>query len=137
MDATYTAQAQRYVGDAITTASPARLVTLLYDRLVEDLHRAEAAIGARDHATSNEHIQHAQDVVLELALSLRTEAWSGAASLASIYSFLLGELTSANVAKDLDRVSSCRGLVEPLRDAWHEAALAAAAVPSGPVERTA
>ena len=34
----------RYVGDSVATASPARLVTMLYDRLVRDLVTAEAAL---------------------------------------------------------------------------------------------
>src|SRR4051812_34236878 len=39
-----------------------------------------------------------------------------------LYGFLHGELVRANVEKDAVRVASCRLLVEPLRQAWHEAA---------------
>ena len=34
----------RYAADAVGTASPARLLTMLYDRLIRDLIVAEAAI---------------------------------------------------------------------------------------------
>jgi flagellar protein FliS len=50
--------------------------------------------------------------------------------LAQIYTFLLTELVSANIKADADRVASCRRLVEPLRDAWREAALSVAAAPA-------
>ena len=56
------------------------------------------------------------------------DAWDGADGLAQIYTFLLTELVGANIKADADRVASCRRLVEPLRDAWREAALSVAAV---------
>jgi flagellar secretion chaperone FliS len=42
--------------------------------------------------------------------------------LANLYLWLHGELIAANVAKDAARVAGARALIEPLRDAWHEAA---------------
>jgi flagellar protein FliS len=112
---------QRYVRDSVSTASPARLVTLLYERLVRDLTIAETAIGAGDLAEANRNLVHAQDIVIELRSSLRPEAWEGGTSLAALYGFLIRELIAANLAKDAGRVASCRRLVEPLRDAWQQA----------------
>jgi len=112
----------RYVGDSVTTASPARLVTMLYDRLVRDLTMADSALGAGDLANANEQLVHAQDILWELAAGLDPTKWAGGPALASLYQFLIGELIAANVAKDAARVVACRTLVEPLRDAWHQAA---------------
>ncbi|MGH9012203.1 MAG: flagellar protein FliS [Acidimicrobiia bacterium] len=70
----------RSVGDSVTTASPGRLVTMLYDRLVRDLVAAEAALGTADLEGANNNLIHAQEV------------------------------------------ASVRSLVEPLADAWHQAA---------------
>jgi flagellar protein FliS len=116
------AMQQRYLGESVTTASPAKLVTMLYDRLVRDLVVAEAALTSGDFATANTQLIHAQDIIWELLAGLDTTAWSGGPGLASLYQFLIGELLGANVAKDAQRVATCRGLVEPLRDAWHKAA---------------
>jgi flagellar protein FliS len=55
------------------------------------------------------------------------DAWSGAPALANLYGWMLTELIGANIGKDADRVAACRTLVEPLRDAWREAAAAAVA----------
>ena len=112
----------RYVADAVTTASPARLVTMLYDRLLLDLQRAEAALAVNDRAAANTALVHAQDIVIELRAALDTSAWSGAAGLASLYAWLLQRLIEANVRGDAALVAECRGLVEPLHDAWHSAA---------------
>jgi flagellar protein FliS len=121
----------RYLDDAVATASPAKLLTMLYDRLVLDLQRAEAEQQVGDRAAAGQHLVHAQDIVSELAASLDVDAWDGAAHLMSVYTFLLTELVGANVSGDPDRTAACRELVEPLRDAWREAAnqLAATATP--------
>lgn len=118
---------QRYVGESIATASPARLVTMLYDRLVRDLMMGEAALAVGDFAAANAQLTHAQEIVWELRSGLDTSVWSGGPALASLYQFLIVELLAANVGKEAERVAACRALVEPLRDAWHQAAEAAAA----------
>jgi flagellar protein FliS len=121
----------RYVGDSVATASPSRLVTMLYDRLVRDLVTGETAITAWDLAAANASLVHAQEIIWELAAGLDPTRWSGGPARAALYQFMLVELLDANVKKDADKVASVRELVEPLRDAWHQAAeLAAVAVPA-------
>jgi flagellar secretion chaperone FliS len=117
----------RYLADSVATASPARLLTMLYDRLMLDLSRGEEALRAGDRNAAWQQLVHAQEIVLELRTSLNTDTWNGADGLAQIYTWLLTELVGANVNADADRVASCRVLVEPLRDAWREAALSLAA----------
>lgn len=123
----------RYVDDSITTASPPRLLVMLYDRLVLDLQRAEAAQVAGDRGTANEQLLHAQDIVLELRSSLDPTTWEGGQRLMALYVFLQTELVKANVTGDAARTGSCRAIVEPLRDAWRTAAasIEATGTPSG------
>lgn len=117
----------RYLQDSINTASPGKLLLMLYDRLVLDLMKAEEALRSGDREQAHEQITHAQEIVLELRTSLDVEAWSGAPALAGLYGWLLTELIGANINRDAPRVAACRSLVEPLRDAWREAAAAAVA----------
>jgi flagellar protein FliS len=111
----------RYLGDTISTASPRRLVVMLYERLVRDLTQGEAAVREGDRDRANGLLTHAQDIVAELLSSLKPELWSGGPALAQLYAYLLKELIAANVQQDANRVAVCRTLVEPLRDAWREA----------------
>lgn len=111
----------RYLTDSITTASPGRLLVMLYDRLVLDLAQGEEALRADDRQRATAPLLHAQEIILELRTTLDITAWAGAPALASLYSFLLTELIGANVRGDADRVGTCRRLVEPLRDAWRDA----------------
>jgi flagellar protein FliS len=119
---TATAMRNAYAQQSVTTASPAKLLTMLYDRLVRDLLAAEQAITAGNTSVANEQLLHAQAIVLELQASLDVTRWDGAAGLSELYTFLYQELVAANVGKDGTRVRSCHDLIEPLRQAWHEAA---------------
>jgi flagellar protein FliS len=120
----------RYLGDTVATASPQQLLVMLYDRLALDLERAEIALTERDREVASAQLQHAQEIVFELRESLQVDAWEGGPRLASLYSWLLTELVQANVKGDLRRVGDCRRVVEPLRDAWRQAAASLAADPS-------
>jgi flagellar protein FliS len=115
----------RYLGDSVATASPGRLLVMLYERLVFDLTQADLALVAGDRETASQRLLHAQEIVIELRASLDLDAWDGAIGLAKIYGFLLSELINANIGSDHDRVVGCRALVEPLLDAWRQAVVVA------------
>src|SRR4051812_42020197 len=117
----------RYLQDSVNTASPAKLLLMLYDRLILDLMQGEEALRSQDREQAHEKLTHAQEIVIELRVSLDVEAWAGAPGLANLYGYLLTELIGANIARDAERVATCRTLLEPLRDAWREAAAAAVA----------
>ncbi|CAI9389177.1 flagellar export chaperone FliS [Microbacterium sp. T2.11-28] len=112
---------QRYREEAILSASPERLLTMLYDRLVLDIERGEAAQLRGDRETANTELQHAQQIVTELAGSLSAE-WEGSAGLRALYGYLTRELIGANISRDASRTRACLDIVLPLRDAWHAAA---------------
>jgi flagellar protein FliS len=112
----------RYLSDSVTTASPARMLTMLYDRLVLDLTIGEQALLDRDRESASARLCHAQDIVHELRASLNPDLWSGGPGLAALYGHLLTELVQANVQCDAAKVAYVRSCVEPLRDAWHAAA---------------
>jgi flagellar protein FliS len=116
----------RYLADAVATAGPAKLLTMLYDRLLLDLDRAEAAQRSGDRVEATQQLAHAQEIVAEFIANLNAGAWDGGDRLLSIYTFLLSELIGASLAGDADRTAACRGVVAPLADAWREAALVVA-----------
>src|SRR5262249_43021243 len=121
----------RYKTENLQTANPAKLITMLYDRLVVDMEYGKAAIERADREEANTQIQHGQAILMELLGALDQEAWSGGPALASIYVFLTNELLMANVNQDAAKVQSCIDLVTPLQDAWRQAvALAASGAPA-------
>ena len=117
----------RYASDAAATVSPARLLTMLYDKLVADLGTAHEAMLRGDWATSGQRVANACDILLELHVTLDTEVWPDGEGLAQLYLWLVAELMQARVRQSAQRVADCRDLVVPLRDAWRSAAGAATA----------
>ena len=120
----------RYLGNSIATASPQQLLVMLYERLALDLERGEVAMAAGDREKAGEQLMHAQEIVLELQASLRVDIWDGGPRLNALYVWLLSELIKANTKGDLRRVADCRRIVEPLRDAWRQAAASLATTPA-------
>ncbi len=112
----------RYLGDAVSTASPQQVLVMLYDRLALDLERARTALAEGRRADAREQVRHAQEIVFELLGSLRVDAWEGGPRLAALYQWLISELNQAMVKQDGGRIGSCLQVVEPLRDAWRQAA---------------
>ncbi|GIG22612.1 hypothetical protein Cch01nite_33360 [Cellulomonas chitinilytica] len=124
----------RYMADAVATVGPARLLTMLYDRMLLDVDRAVESLQAGDRPGASSHLMHAQEIVAELIVSLDEQAWDGGPQLMSIYRFLLTELVETGVRGDVEKARACRGLIEPLAEAWHEAArsLAHVDIPTQP-----
>ena len=121
----YNANAQQlsqYNRQAALSAPPARLLTMLFDRLLLDLGRAETAQLTQDWQAASEQLLHAQSIVTELTGSLDLDAWDGAASLMGVYNFASKVLIDANIHRDVERTREAIGILEPLRQSWHEAA---------------
>jgi flagellar protein FliS len=116
------AKLSAYNRDAVLSASPVRLLTMLYDRLVLDLSRAETALGEQDWPVAWENLRHADRIVDELSSSLRLDAWDGADGLLQLYAYVSGLIVTGDIERDADKVREARTLIEPLRETWHEAA---------------
>jgi flagellar protein FliS len=136
MNTTVNAQRSQYNRDVILSATPARLLTMLYDRLLLDLGRAEAAQLALNWTVSTENLLHAQDIIAELSSSLDVDAWDGADGLLAVYSYVSNALISANLDRDVERTRESIALLEPLRTAWHEAAVQLPASVAAPAAST-
>lgn len=116
-------QRDQFLRDSVMSASPARLVTMMYDRLVLDLDRAAKSVQVGDLGSASAQLQHAQDIVSELLGTLDARSWEGGKTLQALYLHVFSALIAANSSKDLEDIRECREIVDPLRLAWHEAAM--------------
>jgi len=116
-----------YVTAAVETASPATVVTMLFDRLLVDVDRAAASFERQDGPDARRHVQHAQDIVAELMASLDVDVWEGGPTLMSVYTFVYRQLVEVSVSGSVEQLAECRALLAPLAETWHEAATLAAA----------
>lgn len=112
-----------YMDASVATASPSRLLVMLFERLVLDVQRGLDAQRRGDFEGMNRHLIHAQDIVLELQVSLRPDEFKGGYDLAALYGFLHRQLVMANIRKDAQITDEVLTLVTDLCDAWRQAAL--------------
>ena len=114
----------KYVANQILTASPGELLVMVYDEGIRTLKKAEAACaieGPERIEMINKHLLHAQDVLVELSLSLNMEKGGEVATnLARLYDFMQRHIRKANVEKSLQPITEVRELMTTLRDAWQQ-----------------
>lgn len=111
-----------YLANAVASAPPERLVTMLYDALVNNIVLGEEAMERKDYFTKNEKLLKAQDIVLYLRGTLKPELWNAGPVLMDIYNYVYKLLVRGNLRNDAGCLSDARKLVEPLQSAWHGAA---------------
>lgn len=119
-----------YQSNAIATASPARLLVMLLERLVLDAERGQAAIARADFEEANRQLQHAQAIVNELQGSLEVDGMPAGEQLLALYHYLQRRLIDANVNRDEIAAAEALWLSRELCDTWRQAALLAAATPA-------
>ncbi len=110
-----------YIENMVKTASPAKLVELLYMKAVDVLKEAEEFIEKKEFTSANEKIKRAQDIVLELNLSLDIERGGQIAqNLRALYNYMFQRLLDANIKKDVEIVREVRDMLEELLETWRE-----------------
>ncbi|HEW92228.1 MAG TPA: flagellar export chaperone FliS [Thermotogaceae bacterium] len=111
-----------YMENQIMTASPAKLIALLYDGAVDFIEKAKENIKAKDYISANENIKKAQDIIMELNLSLDIERGGEIAkNLRSLYNYFYRRLLEANVKKDTNILEEVKEFIKDLSDVWKEA----------------
>lgn len=113
-----------YQTQSVATATPAQLVTMLYDRALVALGRVRQQDRNQPGAieTINTELQRAQDIVTELQLALDHEQGDPiASSLHALYDFCLERLLEANLRKEVGQLDAVESTIRGLREAWDEA----------------
>ena len=110
---------------SVDTASPGKLILMLFDgairflRTAEDGFRIENA-GVRQETIHN-NLMRAQDIVTELQRSLNLrDGGDFAVNMFRVYDFMLTRLIAANVKKNAEYIREVIQLLGELRDAWDE-----------------
>lgn len=111
-----------YLANAVAAAPPERLVTMLYDALVNNIVLATEALESKDYYTKNQHLLKAQDIVIYLRETLKAELWNAGPVLRDIYVYVYKLLVKGNLRNDRKCLDDARKLVEPLQTAFHAAA---------------
>jgi flagellar protein FliS len=109
----------RYLETAVETASPARLIVMLYDGAIRFINEAAYAMQQRDYETQNTKLQRAQKILAELISSLDFDKGGEIAeNLFRLYTYMYNQLVEANINDSRDRLEHVVHLLSELREAW-------------------
>jgi len=112
---------QAYQRNMYETASPHKLISLLYNAAITNIQRAIQAIEGQQTGDANRFILKAQEIIYELMACLNEEQGGKlAANLKEIYFYCTNQLVQANIRKDINLLREVEGIIDPLRQAWQE-----------------
>ncbi|MCG1026404.1 MAG: flagellar export chaperone FliS [Dehalobacter sp.] len=108
---------------AVETASPDKLLIMLYTGAIKFLRLAEKALEENRYEEANNSLVRVGDIINELNTTLDMEAGGEiAVNLRSLYDFYYGEVVKANIKKDPDYLRPVIEFFEAFRDMWIETA---------------
>ena len=127
----YSQQATAYRERDVLTASPARLVVLLFEHAHSNLLRARRAVQSGNLEERVAAVGKARDAIMELLVTLNMEQGGEIAkNLRSLYSFILTELSDVARRPDGARLEVVIRIVSELHTAFATVALDSARVPA-------
>jgi flagellar secretion chaperone FliS len=124
---------QNYRKATVETASPGKLVVMLYDGAIRFLTQAKEHLLAGQAKEAHFALVRAEDIISELMSSLDVDKGGEIASnLLALYEFMFMRLVDANVRKDPAPVDEVLEFLVTLRESWQRAVAAQAeAAPGG------
>ncbi|WP_309672457.1 flagellar export chaperone FliS [Gemmatimonas sp.] len=119
----YASQSSSYREMEIQSASPERLVVIVFEQLVVNLERARIAMDRNDIELRVTSLRRARGLVGELLATLDFEKGGPLATqLADLYQFMLYELVDIGQRKDVVTLRKLVNIATSLRDAFTAAA---------------
>lgn len=110
-----------YKTNSVNYASKEQMLLMLVDGAVKFTKMGRQAILDKDIQKTHNSLMRVQDIFTELIVSLDVDKAEWVKPLRDIYFFVNEKLAEANMAKDVKKVDEVLGLIEEIRDMWHEA----------------
>ena len=119
---------QNYLQGEIETASPEKILILLYDGAIQFLNKAKIALEQNNNTEIYNNLIGAQKILLEFMRTIDMEAVDNdlPQRLYSLYYYLYKTLVRANIEKSMDKVNEVLNHMVELRATWKQAIAIAA-----------
>lgn len=113
---------KQYQTNQIQTATPEKILIMLYDGAIQFLNKAKKEIENKNIQEIHNNIVGAQRIIAELMNSLDLEVGGHVAvNLYSLYEYLHYRLVQANIKKDSAMVEEVLGHMKDLKETWEKA----------------
>ena len=113
---------KQYQKQEVETASPEKILILLYDAAIQFLNKAKIAMEKKDIPEIHNNLIAAEDIILEFIDTVDVENGGDfAVRIKALYQYFYNTLVQANIKKDVSKIDEVlRHLVE-LRATWKQA----------------
>lgn len=111
-----------YRQTSIVTASPEKLLLLLFDGAIMRVQQAAVALEEQDWEKAHGLLLRTQDIFSELENTLNPEAGEVASNLRALYAFYRREVVKANLEKNSEHLEPVMEFLRDYRQMWEEAA---------------
>lgn len=113
----------KYKQASVETATPEKLLLMLFDGGIKFLNQGKLAIEKKDYASADKNLIKVQDILFELMVSLdMAKGGEISSNLYKLYDFYRNELIKANISKDTERLLPVLEFLRLYRGMWAEAA---------------
>ena len=113
---------KQYQQTEVQTASPEKLLIMLYDGAIQFLNKAKMGIKNKNIEDTHNNIVAAQRIITEFMNTLDMDAGGEVAkNLYNLYEYLHFRLVQANIKKDIDMVDEVLVHLKDLKHTWEEA----------------
>ncbi len=115
------AATNKYFENQMMSASPVRMVVMVYDQAILSLSRVITAVEAGDIEGRWKANQNASECIWELMTAVDQEQGGDVASyLDRLYRFMIRRLLEVDIRNDASPARDVINLLEPLRESWRE-----------------
>lgn len=113
--------AQAYKINAIKTASPAKLTSMLYDAAVRFTDKSIEIMEnePNNYEEINKNLKKAQDCIMELRMGLDFK-YPVAGEFEKVYDYIYRRLIEGNMKKDVEIIKDTLTHIHTMRDTWKE-----------------
>ncbi len=112
---------QAYKKNKYETASPHKLISLLYAACLQNGNRAKQALLDGNKKDAHAAILKMQDIIYELTASLNEEQGGEISrNLKNLYLYMIDRLVEANMKKEAAPITEVMELLEPIKSAWEQ-----------------
>jgi flagellar protein FliS len=116
---TYSKSNTAYLHNQILTASPKKLIEILIESAIKHLKLANHYIDKKDIQEVNKQLIKAQEIVMELKLSINPDVQGDVpVQLSKMYDFMFNQLIQANLSKDKEKILLVQQMLEELLETW-------------------
>lgn len=112
---------QAYQKNKYETASPHRLITMLYDGAIRFATHAMKQVEQQNREETNKAIQRFQDIMYELIACLNfNEGKDVAVGLNALYTYVIELSIKGNIEQSVEPLQEAIGIIKEIKTSWEQ-----------------